>query len=74
MDADAVLEMLAVVMVAFMPGVGIADAEAATELMLDWRLAMTDEADAAALEAADEAEAIAEDSEPEPPLRLNWPE
>jgi hypothetical protein len=74
MDGDAVLEMVAVVMVEFMPGVGMAETDAATELMLDLMLAMADEADAAALVAADEADAMAEDSEPEPPLRLNWRE
>jgi hypothetical protein len=74
MVAEPVLERVAVVMVEFMPGVGMAEAEAATELMLEIKLATTDEAEAAALDAADEAEAMAEDREPEPPLRLNWPE
>lgn len=78
MDAEgfavAVVERVAELTVEFMLDEGEAVAEAAAELRLDLMLAMAEEADAAALEAADEAEAMAEDSEPEPPLRANRPE
>jgi len=67
-------ERVAEVTVEFMPAEAEAVADAAAELRLDFRLAMTDEAEAAALEAADEAEAMAEDREPDPPVRPNWPE
>jgi hypothetical protein len=60
--------------VVFKPAEGLMEAEAAAEVML----ATTDEAEAAALEAAAEAEdlmeATAEETALDPPVRGNWPE
>jgi hypothetical protein len=78
-EAEAVLERVAVETVVLEPGVGMAEAEAATELAA---LVMADAADErmlAATDAADDRAAEAEAKADEigavdPPVKGNWPE
>ena len=74
-ETVAVRERVAETMVLLRPAEGLMVAEAAALETREFKLAMTEEAEARALEtaaeAADEAEAMAEDREPDPPVRPN---